>query len=121
MINPKYFTDEKLKTGCEIILESHKIIHATSILTIIPVYPDFANETGCIKKVLREMATIHARLLNQYKLNYHMLFSASFYNTFEEDQKSDEIDLFIKLNRNHKLAETDINKININEGKWLDL
>ena len=60
MINPKYFTDEDLKTSFEHILESHNINHANS-LTIKPIYPDFAIETGYINEVLREMATIHAR------------------------------------------------------------
>ena len=50
-----------------------------------------------------------------------MLFSASFYNIFEEGQKSDGIDIFLKLSINHKVTETDINNINVNKGKWLDL
>ena len=57
------------------------------------------------------MATIYARLINQYKFKYHILFSASFYKINEEDQRSDEIELFINLNINNNLTETDINNI----------
>ena len=59
------------------------------------------------------MASIYARLINQYKFKYHILFSASFYKINEEDQRSDEIELFINLNINNNLTETDINKINV--------
>ena len=55
------------------------------------------------------MVTIYARLINQYKFKYHILFSASFYKINEEDQPSDEIELFITLNINNNLTETYIN------------
>ena len=35
------------------------------------------------------MATIYARLLNQYKFKYHKFFPASFYKIEEEDQRKD--------------------------------
>ena len=47
------------------------------------------------------MATIYARLINQYKYKYHILLSASFYEINEEDQRSDGIEFFLKLNNNH--------------------
>ena len=59
------------------------------------------------------MATIYARLINQYKFKYHTLFSASFYKNIEEDQRSDEAELFINLKINKNLTETDINNIDI--------
>ena len=59
------------------------------------------------------MATIHARLINQYKIKYHSLFSASFHKIIEEDQRSDEIELVIKFIINNKLTENDIDKIDI--------
>ena len=46
------------------------------------------------------MATFYARMINQYKLRYQILFSASFCKINEEDQRSDEIDLLIDLNIN---------------------
>ena len=59
------------------------------------------------------MATIYARLLNQYNLNYHILFSAIFYKIMEEDQRSDEIEIFINLNIYYNLRESDINNIDL--------
>ena len=43
------------------------------------------------------MATIYARLINEYYFNYHILFSASFYKINEEDQGSDETELVNNL------------------------
>ena len=59
------------------------------------------------------MATIYARIINEYKFNYHILFSASFYKINEEDQRSDEIELFINLNFKNNLRETDDNNIDV--------
>ena len=55
------------------------------------------------------MSVYYARLINQYKFKYHILFSASFYKINEEDQRSDEIELFINLINDHNLTENDIN------------
>ena len=41
------------------------------------------------------MSTIYVRLKNQYKGNYHKLFLADFCKVIEDDQQSDEIDLFL--------------------------
>ena len=59
------------------------------------------------------MATIHANLTIQNKYKYHILFSASFYKINEEDQRSEEIELFINLNISNTLPETDINTIDV--------
>ena len=59
------------------------------------------------------MATIYSRLKNQYKFKYHILFSASFYKINEEDQRSDEIELFKNLNINKSLTEKDIDNIDV--------
>ena len=109
MINPYYFIDENLKIGFKINLESHNINHANSFLNIEPNFPDIEIETRYINKILKELATIYARLINQHKFKYHTIFSASFYKNNEEDQRSDEIELFINLNININLTETDIN------------
>ena len=101
MINPYYFIDENLRIGFKINLESHNINHAISLLNIEPNFPDIGIETRYINKILKEMATIYARLINQYKFKYHILFSARFYKINEEDQRSDEIELFINLNINN--------------------
>ena len=59
------------------------------------------------------MATIYARIITQYKFKFHIIFSASFYKNNEEDQRSDEIELFINFNINNNLTETDINNIDV--------
>ena len=59
------------------------------------------------------MATSHDGLIIQYKCKYHKLFSTSFYQINEEDQRSDEIEIFNNLNINHILTETDINYIDV--------
>ena len=83
------------------------------ILTIKPKYTDFGIETENINRILNEMSTIYARLINQYKFKNHILFSASFYKIEEEDQRSDETEFFINLNKNHNLTETDNKNIDI--------
>ena len=59
------------------------------------------------------MSVVYARLLNQYKFKYHTLFSASFYEINEEDQRYKEIELYINLNINHNLTESDIDNIDV--------
>ena len=109
MINPYCFTHENLKIGFKINLESHNINHANSLLNIVPNFTAIGIETKYINEIPKEMATIYARLMNQHKFNYHILFSASFYKINEEDQRSHEIELFINVNIKNNLTETDIN------------
>ena len=113
MINPYYFTDENLRIGFKINLESHNINHANSILTITPKFPEFGIEFRYINKIIKELSVIYARLMNQYKFKYHTLFSASFYKINEEGQRNIEIELYINLNINHNLTESDINSIEV--------
>ena len=53
------------------------------------------------------MATIYVRLINQNLFKNHILFSASFYEINEEDQRSDETESFINLIINHNITEND--------------
>ena len=64
------------------------------------------------EKTLKEMATAYARLINQYIFLYH-IFSESFHKIIEEDQRSNEIELFNNLYNNHKLTETCIDNIDV--------
>ena len=59
------------------------------------------------------MANFYARLINQYKFKYQIIFSASFYKNDEKDQRSDEIDLLNDLDINHNLTESDIINIDV--------
>ena len=100
MINPYYFIDEDIKIGFKIVLESHNISHANSILTITPNFPEFGIEFRYINKVIKEISVIYARLISQYKFKYHTLFSAGFYKIDEE-----HTDLNIQLPYNHILVK----------------
>ena len=65
MINPYYFIDQNLKIGFKINLESHNINHANSLLNIEPNFPDVGIGKRYNNKILKEMATFYARLINQ--------------------------------------------------------
>ena len=78
MISPYYFIDENLKNGFKINLESHNISHANSILNISPKFSEFGIDYRYFNKIKKELSVIYATLINQYKLKYHTLFSASF-------------------------------------------
>ena len=113
MINPYYFIDENLKIGFKINLESHNISHANSILTITPKFPEFGIEYRYINKIVKELSVIYATLKNQKKYKYNTLFSGSFYKINEEDQRYNEIELYINLKNNHNLTESDIDNIDV--------
>ena len=70
MFNPYYFTDRNLKVGFKINLDSHHINHANSKLTITPNYPEFGIEVRYIKKTMKELSFIYARLTAQHKFKY---------------------------------------------------
>ena len=113
MINPYYFTDRNLKVGFKINLDSHHINHLNSKITITPNFKEFGIEVRYINKIIKEMSVIYARLINQYKFSYQTVFSARFDKQDEYDQLLDETELFINLNINHNLIQTDIANINI--------
>ena len=113
MINPYYFIDENLKNGFKIKSEIHIISHANSILIKTPKFPESGIEYRYINKIIKEISVIYARLINQYKYNYHTLFSASFFKINEEDQRNNEIELYINLTIKHNLTESDIDNINV--------
>ena len=113
MINPYYFTDRALQVGFKINLDSHHINHAISKITILPNYPEFGIEVRYIDKIIKQLAVIYARLINQYKFKYQTVFSARFYKQDEDGHLLDETELFFNLNINHNLPETDINNINV--------
>ena len=113
MINPYYFTDRALQIGFKINLDSHNLHHANSKLTIIPNYPEFGIEFRYINKIMKKLAVIYARLLNQYKFKYQTVFSARFDKQYEDGQLLDEIELFINLNMNYNITQIDIDNIDI--------
>ena len=113
MIIPYYFSDENLKVGFKIILDSHNFHHTNSKSTLTPYHPDFGIEVRYINKIMEELAVIYARIINQYKVKYQTVFSARFDKEDEDDQVLDETELFINLNINHNLTQSDLDNIDI--------
>ena len=113
MVNPYYFTDRNLRVGFKINLDSHNLHHTNSKLTIIPNHPEFGKEVRYINIIMKELAVIYARLINQYKVKYQTVFSARLDRQDEDNQILDETELFINLNIIHNLTERDINNIDV--------
>ena len=113
MINPYYFSDRNLQVAYKINLDSHHINHLNSKLTITSNFENTGIEFRFINKIMREMSIIYARLINQYIFKYQTVFSARFDKQDEDGQLLDEIELFINLNMNYNITQSDIDNINI--------
>ena len=59
------------------------------------------------------MATIYARLIDEFKFKYQTVFSARFDKQDEDGQVFDEIELFIVLGINRFLTQNSIDFINV--------
>ena len=59
---------------------------------------------------MKESAMFYARLIDQYKFKYQTVFSARSDKQDEDNQLLDETELFIILNINHNLTQTDLDK-----------
>ena len=105
MINPYYFTDRNLRVGFKINLDSHNLHYTISKITIQPNHPEFGIEFRYTNQIMKKLAVIYARLINQYKFKYQTVFSARFDKQDEDNQKLDETELFINLNINLNLTE----------------
>ena len=95
MINSICFTKEILVIGITNNLESHNNKCAQSILTITPIYPGFGNETRYNNKNLKEMATIYARMINQYRFKNHIIFSAFFTRLMKKIEEVIKMNYFL--------------------------
>ena len=113
MLNPYYLTDRNLKMGFKIDLDSHHTNHANSKLTITPDSPEFGIEVRYIIKIMKELSGIYARPINQYKFKYQTVFSIRFDKQNEDHQVVDETEVYINLNINHDLTQSDLDKIDI--------
>ena len=105
--NPHYFTDRVLQVGFSITLESDHINHANSKIVNKPNYPEFGIEIRYIKKIIKDLFVVYARLINQYKFKYQLVFSGRFDQQDEDNQVIDQTEFFINININHNLPETD--------------
>ena len=113
MINPYYFSDRNLIVALKINLYSRHINPLNSKLTITSNFPNTGIEFRFINKIMREMAIIYARLINQYKFRYQTVFSARFDKQDEDGQLLDETELFINFNINQNLTQSDTDNIDI--------
>ena len=102
-----------MKIGSKIILENPNKNHANTILPITPVYPGFCIETRYINIILKEVATVYARLISQYMFRNHTLFSASFHKINGEHRRTDETELFNILNFDRSLTESDLDNVDV--------
>ena len=80
MINPYYFTDGALQIRYNITLDSHHTNHADSKTLIKPNFPEIGIESRYFNKILKTIASIYARLFNQYNFKYKTIFSRDLIN-----------------------------------------
>ena len=113
MLFPYCFTDGKSKVGFKNNLDSHHINHAKSKLNMTPKYPKFGIETSFFNKIIEEISVVYARIIYQYISKYQTVFSARFDKQGEDNQLLDETELFINLNINQNLTESDLAYIDI--------
>ena len=113
MLNPYYFKNKNLYNILKINLDSHHINHLNSKITISSTTVYNSIDMDLINQLVKEMAFIYARLINQYKFKYQCAFLCRFDKLDEDNVILDEIELFINLKINHNLTETDLKNINI--------
>ena len=102
-----------MKVEFKINLDTHHIYHFNSELTIRPNYPEFGIETRYINNIIKELSVIYARLINQNKFKDQTVLSARFEKQDEDNRVLEETELFINININHNLTESDLDKIDI--------
>ena len=102
-----------MKLGFKINLDIHHNNHANSKLTFSPNYPELVIEDRYFIKILKELSVFYARLMNQYKFKYQTAFSAGFGKQDEGNQVLDETELFINININHNLTESDLENLDV--------
>ena len=113
MINPYYFSDRNLKVAYKINLDGHHINRLISKITNTSNFQDTVIEFRLNNKTMREMSNIYARLINQYKFRYQVVFLGRFDKRDEDGQIFDETELFNNLNINQNLTQSDLDNINI--------
>ena len=115
MINPYYFKDQSFYDFLKINLDSHHINHLNSKITISSTAQPPHNyiDKLVIDRLVREMATIYAKLISQFKFKYQCTFLARFDKQNEDGELLKEKELFINLRINHKLTDSDLKKINV--------
>ena len=98
MHNPFYFTDRVLKTEHNKNLKSHHFDHINSKITIKPNQLEI--EELHAHQIVKQMSTIYAGLMSQYKHKNQIVFSERFDKQGEDDKVLDEVMSYINLNTN---------------------
>ena len=113
MIIPYYLTNRIriLNIVFNITLYSHHLNHLYSKLTIKPIYLEI--EKVYVNNIVKEMPKIYARIINQYKYKYPVVFSARADKQDEDQQVLDEIELHITLSINKNSTESDSHNIDV--------
>ena len=94
-------------------LVSHFINHANSEKNIKPIFPVLGIETTYTIEIIKVVDTFCARILNQNKFKYQTVFSAKFDKKDADRQMWDEIEIYINLNVNQNLTESDLRSFDI--------
>ena len=113
MIKFLFFTNRNSKVGFKINLDTHHINHASSKLINTPNYPKFGIETRYFNRIIKDLSVIHARLINQYIFKNQTVFSARLDKQDGDNHLLDETELFTNFKTNHKLTESDLDRIDI--------
>ena len=78
-----------------------------------PNYLESGIEGRYFNKIKKKLSVTYARLMNQYIFKYQTVFSGRFDKQDEDNQVLEETELFLNLNINHNLTETDLDNIDI--------
>ena len=89
MNNPYYF-NPMFAAQYKITLDSDNINQVNSKITISSQY-NLEIEPNQVNSIMKQMATIYARLINQYIFKYRTVFLAKFDKQDEDNQILDEI------------------------------
>ena len=101
MINPYYFS-RIYRSQNEVALDRHHPNHINSKITIKSEY-NLPIRLCDLNNILKEMSTIYARLINQYKFKYQVVFSVIF-----DKETQEELEQNVSLEGNQCLTWSDI-------------
>ena len=106
MINQYYFS-KRYEPQYEVNLDQHHPNHINSKITIKSKY-NLPTEMFDLNNILKEMSTIYARLINQFKFKNQVVFSVIF-----DKETQEELEPYISLEVNQSLTWSDIEKYDL--------
>ena len=111
--NQFYFTDRLLKIAYDINIENYHIKHANSTIPFTSKFNIIGIALIDIYKIMIERSNIYDKLRNPYKIICHLNFLVIFNKYGEDNEITPEIELSITLSITHILAQTELEKLNI--------